>query len=189
MRRFYLLPVLMFLSACTSGSIFGNTPSETTPSELPPQAEADRAAIRPDYVPYRQGRNREVTSKQIYTVLASRAANKMLMATAANYAGAEKPSLYISAPVIDGKNVVPDHAEYAAAVTKDIIAGAHSYSLVQNKSGADYLLEISVRGSSVVSRGTSVIIYKLVLKDQLQNEKGAWVETLSPIINDDKSWW
>lgn len=189
MKYLYLLPVLALLSACTSGSIFGEGSSEKNGAKEPSEISEKQPAARPDYVPYQSGRNRAATSKQIYTILASRAANKMLKATVANYAGAKYPPLYIATPVVEGGAAVPEHAEYAAVVTKDIIAGSHSYAPAARQSQADYVLEAFVRSNSVISRGTAVIVYKLVLKDKRQNEIGVWVETLSPIINDDKSWW
>lgn len=189
MKHFYILPMLALLSACASGSIFGGGEAEKNAPETASPAAVAAKAARPDYVPYRQGRDRTATSKQIYTVLASRAANKMLKSTAAVYAGGKYPPLYVSAPVAEGKTPVPENREYAGVVTQNIIAGSRSYALVDERAKADYVLETFVRSQPVVSRGTSVIVYKAVLKDAKQNEIGSWTETLSPVMNDDKSWW
>lgn len=189
MKHFYILPVLALLSACASGAIFGSGEAEkTAPETVSPTAGAVKTE-RPDYVPYRQGRDRAVTSKQIYTILASRTVNKMLKSTTAVYAGGKYPSLYVSAPVAEGNMPVPENPEYAGVVTQNVIAGSHSYALVDERAKADYVLETFVRSRPVVSRGASVIVYKAVLKDAKQNEIGSWTETLSPVMNDDKSWW
>lgn len=189
MKHFHILPVLALLSACASGAIFGSGETETRASEAASPAAAGAKAERPDYVPYRQGRDRAATSKQIYTVLASRAVNKMLKSTAAVYAGGKRPPLYVAAPVAEGKTPVPENLEYAGVVTQSVIAGSYSYALAGERAKADYVLETFVRSQPVVSRGTSVIVYKAVLKDAKQNEIGSWTETLSPVMNDDKSWW
>lgn len=191
MKHFYILPVLAVLSACASGSIFGNGETEKNAQEKASSAAVSAAekTQRPDYVPYRQGCGQAAVSKRIYMILASRAVNKMLKNTAANYAGGKRPSMYVAAPVAEGQDAVPANVEYAGVVTQNIIAGSHSYVLAGKQAGADYVLETFVRSRPVVSRGTNVIVYKTVLKDGRQNEIGSWTETLSPVMNDDRSWW
>ncbi len=188
MKHFYILPVLAVLSACASGSIFGDGKTEKNAQEKPAVSVAEKTP-RPDYVPYRQGRGQAAVSKRIYTILASRAVNKMLKNTAANYAGGKHPSLYVAAPVAEGQDAVPANIEYAGVVTRNIIAGSHGYALAGERTGADYVLETFVRSRPVAGRGTNVIVYTVVLKDGRQNTIGSWTETLSPVMNDDKSWW
>lgn len=191
MKHFYILPVLAVLSACASGSIFGDGGAEKNVQEKPSSAAASAAekTPRPDYVPYRQGREQAAVSKRIYTILASRAVNKMLKNTAANYAGGKHPSLYVAAPVAEGQDAVPANIEYAGVVTRNIVAGSHGYALAGGQAEADYVLETFVRSRPVAGRGTNVIVYKIILKDARQNAIGSWTETLSPVMNDDKSWW
>lgn len=191
MKRLYIMPLLAILSACASGSIFGNNPSDS----VEPQKENvvnqtnEKQEVRPDYAPYYIGRRHGTTTRQIYTVLASRATNKMLKSTAALYAGAKYPSLYVDNPVSEGLAAVPEQPEYLTTVVKDIVTGSHSYVLSDKKTQANYVLESFISSNSVTAANTKVIVYKIILKDNQQKEIGTWVETLSPIMNDDQSWW
>lgn len=190
MKRLYIMPLLAILSACASGSIFGNNPSDS----VEPQQENvinqtnEKQEIRPDYAPYYLGRKQGTTTRQIYTVLASRATNKMLKSTEALYAGAKYPSLYVGNPVSEGTAAV-EQPEYLTAIVKDIVTGSHSYVLSDKKTQANYVLESFISNNSVAAANTKVIVYKIILKDNQQKEIGTWVETLSPIMNDDQSWW
>lgn len=208
MKNLYILSLLAFLPACVSGVILDDTPSATPVEKAvveqkkepkpEPVAETTKASAetvvevkkqRLDYVPYSPSSREGTSSRQIYTVLASRTTNKMLKSTPHIYSNGKYPSLFIKNPVTKGDFSVPETSEYAATVTKDIITGSHSYLVTEYAKKADYILEIFVSGHPVAERGSAVIVYKTVLKDRQNKEIGTWTEILTPIMNDDKSWW
>ena len=147
------------------------------------------AQKRPDYVPYVTKPYKDTTPQQIYSVLASRAVNRMLKDTASQYADNKLPQLYVDEPKTEGSNVVPENYAYTATVVKDIITGSHSYLLTDSQRGADYVLESYVSSNRVPGRETEIVVYKLIMKDADDKQIGAWHEALSPVTNDDQSWW
>ena len=203
MKIFYLLTVIPFLSACASGPIFGDdeaqAPTKTvavtetvdqpqTASQKQPEKAVEQPA-RPDYVPYVTGPYKEASSQQIYTVLASRTANEMLIDTASLYTKPQAPTVYINTPITEGALPIPENSLYSTQVVKDIINGTHSYKIVDSPRRADYVLDTYISRKPIANRETTIVVYKLVLSDKNNKNVGSWTETLSPIINDDQSWW
>jgi len=202
MKIFYLLTVISFLSACASGPIFGDeenpAPAKTVVVETvdqpqpAPQKQPKKAVeqpSRPDYVPYVTGPYKEATSQQIYAVLASRATNKMLIDTTSLYTQPQTPTVYINSPITEGALPIPENSLYSTQVVKDIINGTHSYKIVDSPRRADYVLDTYISRKPIANRETTIVVYKLVLSDKNNKNVGSWTETLSPIINDDQSWW
>ena len=128
------------------------------------------------------------TSRQLYTVLGSRAINKMLTETANLYKD-EKPNLFLSYPNVDNRNMIFSSPEYAEVVAEDIIVGSESYNVVHASDAADYVLDTYISGATVAGRGTPVVAYRIILKDRQNKQIGTWSESVSQIANDDKSWW
>ncbi len=179
MKYIYALPLLLMMAACSNGAIFGDDDSSVKTVE-----EVKNLPVLYQNKPYK-----EATSQQIYTVLASRSINKMLKDTSEKYSGGKLPTIYVLEPKQQGSVVVPDNVEYATKVTKDILQGTKKYILADSELKADYVLETIISRNPIPARNTSIIVYKTIMKDNRKNEVGTWVETLSPIMNDDQSWW
>ncbi len=207
MKILYALCAVLGLGACAKGAIFENaTPVERAPLVVDIQNTEDNLSAtkevvvkekeksenikqRTDYVPYVVKPYHETASQKVYTILASRAVNKMLRETTPLYENAKYPTLYIKDPLLEGTTSVPENSGYAMKVTKDIVTGSHSYLIVDSLRRADYVLDTHISSNLIASRGTEVVVYKLVLTDKDGKEVGSWVEMLSPITNDDQSWW
>ena len=178
-----------------------NETAAIEPKSLKPETTVEKKAVekravtadikkpRINYVPYDVGSHKAATPQQIYTVLASRIINRMLKETSSIYADAKFPQLYVADTRKEGDNPLPDNYQYTAAVAKDIITGSHSYLLVDSQKDADYVLNIYVSSNRIPSRETDIITCRMIMQDRDNKEIGSWFETLSPITNDDKSWW
>ena len=125
---------------------------------------------------------------QVYAIVATRATNKMLDQTTTLSAKNPKPRLYIKDMQIIDANL-PDGFAYAGKVTRDIIDGSQSFTLVNNFGEADYALEIVVDGATNPGAETPVIIYNLQLVDQNGVVYGQWSESIKQLLNGDRSWW
>ena len=130
------------------------------------------------------------TMQQPYYVLVSRNINKMLKDTASIYnANANAvPTIYVSMPENENPSLSLPNLEYAEKVAKDIIKSSDSYKLTDDRYQATYILDTSLaRREPTDSR--PIILCRMVLKNRNNNEIGTWVESLSPVANDDQSWW
>ena len=128
------------------------------------------------------------TSRQLYTVLGSRTINKMLLETSDLYKNS-KPNLFIALPTLDTRNVALSSPEFAEVVAEDIIVGSNTYNVVHSSDQADYILYTYISDANLPNSSKPVIVYRTVLQDRQNKQIGTWVESVSQIANDDKSWW
>lgn len=140
-------------------------------------------------VPYQNVAPVKTSLPQLYYVLASRTVNKMLKSTAIIYKSVKSPTMYVENPQNENPAVELPNLESAANATKDIISGSHTYALTENRSGADYILQTYVAQTQNYEREKPILSYRLILKNRANEKIGTWVDSLSPISNDDQSWW
>ena len=129
--------------------------------------------------------------QRLYPVLVSRTTNKMLKSTSAIYnaKGASTPTMYVSYPENENPSVGLPNLEYASEIAKDIITSAQSYLLVDSKQSAGYVLDISLAQNENYDHSRPILSCRMVLKNANNQQVGTWVESLSPVSNDDQSWW
>lgn len=140
-------------------------------------------------VPYQNVAPVKTSLPQLYYVLASRTVNKMLKSTAIIYKSVKSPTMYVENPQNENPAVELPNLESAANATKDVISGSHTYALTENRSGADYILQTYVAQTQNYEREKPILSYRLILKNRANEKIGTWVDSLSPISNDDQSWW
>lgn len=131
----------------------------------------------------------ETTAPQMYSVIAARVTNKMLDQTTAIYEKAVRPKLYVRQIKKAGVEHIPDGFYHIRQVTKEIIDGSKTYTLVNTQDEADYWLDITVSKLNVKEMPGNVLQYKMVLLDKGNNEVGNWMESIRQVQNDDRSWW
>lgn len=130
----------------------------------------------------------ETNAPQIYSVIAARATNKMLNQTTDIYEREKAPKIYIRQVKKMGANHVPDGFYYARKTTKEIVARAGAYTVVNTPKEAQYMLDISVSKPNVAGLEGSVLQYKLMLLNKKGKEIGSWIENIRQVQNDDQSW-
>lgn len=131
----------------------------------------------------------ETSAPQMYSVIATRVTNKMLEQTTEIYEKAVSPKLYVRQIKKAGVDHIPDGFYHVRQVTKEIIAGSKTYTLVNTQEEADYLLDITVSKLNVKDIPGNVLQYKMVMLDKRNNEVGNWMESIRQVQNDDRSWW
>ncbi len=141
------------------------------------------------HFPYQNVERAKVSMPQLYYVLASRTVNKMLKSTAIIYNSVKSPTMYVEIPQNENPAVDLPNLEYAATATKNIISGAHAYALTENRATADYILQTYISQTQNYDREKPILSYRLILKNRANEKIGTWVDSLSPISNDDQSWW
>ena len=131
----------------------------------------------------------ETTAPQMYSVVAARVTNRMLDQTTSVYEKAVKPKLYVRQIKKAGVDHIPDGFYHVRQVTKDIISGSKTYTLVNTQEEADYWLDITVSRLNVKDLPGNILQYKMLLLDKKNNEVGSWMESIRQVQNDDRSWW
>ncbi len=162
MKRFFIIPAFLLISACAQ--------------------EAER--------PVYQYRNSPAISEngitpQVYSIAAGRAVNKFLDGTKVVYEQQPAPTLYIK-EIVKADETLPDGFYYADKVARRIIEASRSYRLVNNINDASYYLDVWVDRPSPEAQE---LTYTLVLNSAGGAELGQWSETLKRLRNDDNSWW
>ena len=131
--------------------------------------------------------------QQLYSVLITRTTNKMLKATSAIYNSKKTtgvtPTIYVPIPENENPSVTLPNLDYAGEVAKNIISSSHSYQLVEDSYNSSYVLSISLAQREDYNRKRPILSCRMILRNQNNKEIGTWVETLSPVSNDDRSWW
>ena len=130
----------------------------------------------------------DTVAPKIYAIVAARATNEMLDQTTSLTSRNPRPRLYIKDMQIIDANL-PGGFAYAGKVTRDIIDGSETFTLVNNYGEADYALEIIVDGATNPGAETPVIFYNLRLLDRNGTPHGQWSESIKQLRNDDRSWW
>ncbi len=181
MKKIFFILALSSLAGCTAA--WQNEPK---------QADTEQKTY-PRFVtetPYGLSNLYEETSApQMYSVIAARVTNKMLDQTTEIYEKNIKPKLYVRQIKKAGIEHIPDGFYHIRQVTKDIISGSKTYTLVNTQEDADYWLDITVSKININDIPGNLLQYKMLLLDKSNNEVGNWTETIRQVQNDDRSWW
>ena len=189
MKKLLVVLAISTLSAC--GSMWGS--SHNTYEETRVTKTTTVESKRPRFVvetPYGMADLYDETSApQLYSVVASRATNKMLEQTTDVYEKLPRPKIYVMQVKKTGTDPVPNGFYYARQVTKEIIDGSKTFLVVNTMDEADYMLEVLVTKLNVPNLPGNVLQYKLILLDKGNNQVGTWIENIRQVQNDDRSWW
>lgn len=168
MYKFWAFLMMVLVSACAN-------------EHKQPQPYVDVA-----YVEEMEMETEAEITPQVYALIATRTTNKMLDNSKVLYENLNRPTLFIMDPV-KVEPSLPDGFYTSRKVTREIIEGSRTFSVVNNINDADYYLAIFIerRGNN----DSPEIAYKLVLFNKQSQQIGEWVETIKRIRNDDRSWW
>lgn len=128
----------------------------------------------------------DTITPEVYSVVATRAVNKMLDETRSVYENLSSTFLYVTASKKMSDNL-PDGFYFAEKTIKEIINGSRTYTIVSNIKDADYYLETLVSKIELPGQ-TPAIQYKLIMFDKDDTKIGEWVETIHKVTNDDRNW-
>ena len=186
-KQLPLLSALLFLSACA------NT-EDTTICKMfgwcyTPEPEYKEVVVEGYSLEKRSDRYENasyVISPQVYGIIASRVTNDMLNAAPAIMAGNKDAKVYLAeTKQID--RFLPDGPDAAGKAAREIIEGAQMFTLVDDKSQADYVLEGVVNNINTPER--PVIMYEMTMYDAQGNKIDSWADSMRQVQNDDGSWW
>ncbi len=121
-----------------------------------------------------------------YSIVATRAVNKMLLDAPALFATDKSAPLYI-ADMVQVDRYLPEGSYAAEKAAKDIIHGSAMFNLVTDQAQAKYILQSSI--TNINTPEFPVIVYRMELYDNQGQKLGSWSDSLRQIQNDDKSWW
>lgn len=128
-----------------------------------------------------------VITPEVYSVLASRVAGKVLDDMPAILANNPNAPVYL-AETSQIDRYLPDSADAAGRAAREILVGSNRLNLVSNPSEADYILESSITNSNTPEM--PVISYEMRLFEQSTgNMLNSWMDTVRQVQNDDGSWW
>ncbi len=175
-------------------------PAEPTPIVVEPaSAPVENTAKQEDYVevtveknPYRSdvvsmkaSNKSEVKaladySPEVYMVVASRAANRMLQDTSAIYDSGKTRTLYLKDTKLLS-NDLPYGSHRLKGVTKDIISGSKTFDIVNNSKNADFIAETSADWYVAPNNTIPALQYTLTLLDKNGKKVNEWVEVIRQV--------
>ena len=127
-----------------------------------------------------------VISPEVYSILASRVAGRVLEDAPAIFANNPKAPVYI-ADAVQIDRYLPDGPDAAGRTAKEILTKANMFNLVDDPNAATYVFESSVSNSNTPE--VPVISYEMRLVDRNGNMYNSWSDTVRQVQNDDGSWW
>lgn len=127
-----------------------------------------------------------IITPQVYGIVASRTANKMLTEAPAIFAKNKNAALYI-ADTVQIDRYLPDGPDVGGKAAKEILYGSKMFNIVNERDEADYILESSV--NNVNTPEVPVIVYEMKLYDASGQLAGSWSDSIRQVLNDDGSWW
>lgn len=124
---------------------------------------------------------------EVYTIVATRAVNKMLDETKNIYSKPEKTYLFIKD--VEKEEDIPNGVYLAETTVKEIIESSRTYTVVNSIEEADYQLESFVGKITVQGYMNKIIQYKMTLLDKKGEKVKEYIETIRETKNSDNSWW
>jgi hypothetical protein len=174
-------------------------PVVVEPAPVPAPAPVEDALEQEDYVevtveknPYRSdvvsmkaSNKSEVKaladySPEVYMVVASRAANRMLQDTSAIYDSGKTRTLYLKDTKLLS-NDLPYGSHRLKGVTKDIISGSKTFDIVNNSKNADFIAETSADWYVAPNNTIPALQYTLTLLDKNGKKVNEWVEVIRQV--------
>lgn len=129
----------------------------------------------------------ETTTPEVYSIVATRAVNKMLDDTRPIYESLGTTFLYIMEPKKMTEEV--ESGFYLSQrVTRKIIEGSKTYTVVNDMKDADYYLETLISKIELEGQNSPIIQYKLMMFDKSDRKVNEWLETIRQVNNYDRSW-
>ena len=128
----------------------------------------------------------ETFSPNVYAILASRVANKVLADIPAIFAEAENPALYIEETVY-GDRQLPATPDVTTTTIKEIIANADIIPVVDDINFATHILKGRIGNMNTPE--TPIFKYGVSLHDENNVMIDKWSDTIRQVQNDDGSWW
>lgn len=179
---------LLSISACVRDL---NSNDETTYTSEPRIIESDTSFSENVYridTPY--GYNplgTENFAPEVYTIVATRAVNKMLDDTRSIYEKNGKAKIYVTETEIEDQ--LPNGKFLSERVTEQIIDASRTFVVVNNKNDADYYTETLIKKIEIEGNNSPMIQYKITLFEKDGKKVNEWTEVIRQVQNDDKSWW
>lgn len=127
-----------------------------------------------------------VITPEVYAILASRVAGKVLDDTPAIFARNPQAPVYI-ADTVQIDRYLPDGPDTAGKTAREILVNSNMLNIVDSPDAADYILESSVSNANTPEM--PVISYEMRLVDRAGNMLNTWADTVRQVRNDDGSWW
>ncbi|MBQ8677098.1 MAG: hypothetical protein IJ529_01355 [Alphaproteobacteria bacterium] len=127
-----------------------------------------------------------VITPEVYNVLASRVAGKVLDDMPAILANQPNATVYL-AETTQIDRYLPDAPNTVGASVRNILVNSNRLNLVSDPNAADFILESSLTNSNTPE--TPVISYEMRLFDRAGNMLNSWMDTVRQVQNDDGSWW
>ena len=121
-----------------------------------------------------------------YSIVATRAVNKMLLDAPALFATDKSAPLYI-ADMVQVDRYLPEGSYAAGKTAKEILVTSGMFNIVDDESKAAFVLKSSL--NNVNTPEIPVLLYRLELYDINGDLAGSWQDSLRQVQNDDGSWW
>lgn len=119
-------------------------------------------------------------SPEVYMVVATRAANRMLQDTSAIYDSGKTRTLYLKDTKLLSKDL-PYGSHRLKGVTKDIISGSKTFDIVNNSKNADFIAETSADWYVAPNNTIPALQYTLTLFDRNGKKVNEWVEVIRQV--------
>lgn len=119
-------------------------------------------------------------SPEVYMVVATRAANRMLQDTSAIYDSGKTRTLYLKDTKLLSKDL-PYGSHRLKGVTKDIISGSKTFDIVNNSKNADFIAETTADWYVAPNNTIPALQYTLTLLDKNGKKVNEWVEVIRQV--------
>ena len=123
---------------------------------------------------------------QVYGIVASRTANKMLNEVPAILAEDKTAPMFIEETVYIDR-YMPMSPDVAGKTVKEILTGSEMFNLTENRDEAELILSSSL--NNVNTPEVPVFVYLIKLTDKNGKLLGSWSDSIRQVQNDDGSWW
>lgn len=119
-------------------------------------------------------------SPEVYTVVATRATNRMLQDTSAIYDSGKTKKLYIKDTKLLS-NDLPYGSHRLKGTVKDIVSGSKTFEVVNNINNADFIVETSADWYVAPNNTIPALQYKLALLDKNGKKVNDWIEVIRQV--------
>lgn len=119
-------------------------------------------------------------SPEVYNVVATRAANRMLQDTSAIYDNGTLKTLYIKDAKLLSSDL-PYGSHRLKSITKEIVEGSKTFELVNNPKNADFVAQTSADWYVAPNTTIPALQYKLTLLDKNGKKVNEWVEVIRQV--------
>ncbi len=125
---------------------------------------------------------------QDYGILATRITNKMLDDTKSIYEKIPQPKIYVR-EIIKESPELPDGFYYANKTISEIVKNSKTFVIAPSQGEADYHLQSNVFEYTNPNTKAPLILFNMRLLNKNGEVINQWVESITQLSNDDRSWW